>query len=151
MAEQEFIDLFPYPELSPFSVKSFDGLMAWISRLPNPQEDGEPKFCDSRVGSPYTELRCIVPYRREDSEGGKLAEAFAAQAIALQISQMLRESDTSRILWREHPETDVWDWDRPIEYRDDGPDYDPLSDKRCVMNKDWALRKVYARLAVIHG
>ena len=151
MAESEFPQdaLFPWPVSSAYSISTFDGLTAWVSSLPNPQEDGEPCAVSS-VAGPYEEVVISAPFRRDDQEGRKLAERCVVLNFALRISAMLRD-DKACIYWRERPEWDTWDWDRPIKYHADGPDYDPLTDKRCTMNKDWALLKAYARLAVKHG
>lgn len=52
------------------------------------------------------------------------------------------------VYWRTPLEVEVIQDNRIVEYRDDGPDTDPLTDRRCVMDRSLNVVKCYMRVGV---
>lgn len=124
----------------------FNQMMNAINSKPFKQITGIPSSCDAN-GNKYVELMCKALARPGDE---KEVEAFACGNVLQQFEQMTRHTlaASSVIHWRVRPEIEVLPTGRVIEYREDGPDRDFLTDKRCVMDKNWVGISVYMRLTI---
>ena len=112
---------------------TFDDVTEWCALLPD-QQDGPPcSTCDT--GEPYVELIHGIRCRNEPFDV-ELATSDCCNGFLSILKDYLTQREGA-IYWRIKPE---------IEYRDDGPDVDDLTDRRCVMDRRFAIVKIYSRL-----
>lgn len=123
----------------------FNRLMNAINSKPFKQITGIPSPFDAN-GNEYVELMCKALARPGDE---KEVESFVCVNVLQQFEQMTRHTLASSVIhWRVRPEIKVRPIERVIEYREDGPDWDVLTDKLCIMDKNWVGISVYMRLTV---
>lgn len=85
----------------------------------------------------------------------RLLSNAQAHSLRLRISSLLQDVDLPlgeqhklHVYWRCPFDADIQDWNRVVEYRDDGPDKDFITDRRCVMDRSRVLVKAYCLLVV---
>lgn len=74
-----------------------------------------------------------------------LIEAHVCQDAYHNICQLLNRPEGT-IHWRIRPEFYCGHFSLVTEYRADGPERCQATDRQCVMDHDWLLLKVYARM-----
>lgn len=111
------------------------------------QADG-PKMYLNSIGEQYVECGWSFPAREADVP---MLEILACKRLADSILHLASKfsPETHSIEWRKRPECAVSDYPLVVEYRPDGPDMDYVTDRQCVMDKDFKLVKTYARLSFV--
>ncbi len=129
----------------PNGASTFEELKEWISGLPNRQANGSPTNICSQTGDEYVEVFSRHAARPGDE---KYAEKMVVEDMQRQICKLFTDRLHGTIYWRVPLETQIQKWSRVKEYREDGPDVDFLTDRRCVMDRNWKAVKAYCRLTV---
>ena len=120
--------------------KTFADVEAWLATVPN-QVTGQPMFiCET--GEPYMTVSTIIPVRRADFSVGLEAMCRSFQK---QLAAYLNSREGT-VYWRIKPEWNVVQWQVFMSYWPDGPDYDLVTDRKGIADKDWLLVKAYCRL-----
>lgn len=123
---------------------TYKELLEHISAWPNKQMDGSSEAYP-RPGLPYTEVSTRSMVRPGDELVG---EQVVIQGMCRQIEALFVDKTDGVVHWRIRPEFEIYKSNVISEYREDGPDLDVLTDRRCVMDHNWSLVAAYARLAV---
>lgn len=132
------------------SVKSFAELQEWLDKLPVRQFDGSPSAVCEQTGEPYVAFHLGGYARPSDEafiEAGVAARMQNAITDAIERVQPKRIEDTV-IYWRQRFESEVSGYERPIEFREDGPDIDWITGQRCVLDRNWVKVGGYCRLTI---
>lgn len=126
-------------------VDSFADLKKWVEDLPNEQRRGSPTAVCKETGQEYTELFVYGLARPGD-------EAVVERDVATQMQQKICRALTDRvnstIYWRIPLEWEIDQRALVVEYREDGPDLDFVTNERCVTDKNWMRVAAYCRLAL---
>ena len=111
------------------------------------QSDGPAATLNS-AGEKYIEFGCGLHAREQDVD---IIMSVACTKLANAIHTLAARytPQTHAIEWRKRPECAVGDYPLVVEYRDDGPDMDFVTDRRCVMDKGFKLVKTYARISFV--
>ena len=135
----------------PSEIMAFTDLEAALAILPWHQRDGQPMAKDED-GQDYETLTVGMLARPADVAQieRQVCQSFyhslleridRTQLAALPLS----EHDKGLLRWRIRPEFSCEPYSSVVEYREDGPDLDHHTDRRCVMDHDWRLIRIYAR------
>ena len=128
------------------ALATFADMEKWLALFP--QNDGPKKPIDEN-GNEYIEISCCFPCRNTPFDklvAERQAVAYAWQSL---FDIGCRSPATAILSWRTRPELEVAAVPQVVEYRDDGPDVDYVSDRRCVYDRNWMMVKVYCRLSVM--
>ncbi len=131
--------------LAPPPPASFAELQKWLAGLPNRQSLGSSTFRCKETGEPYVEIFVRASARPADVA---VIEANVAADMQRAICDLFTDRIKGAIFWRIPLETEIMNDSVVIEYREDGPDREVYTDRRCVMDKNWRSVKAYARLTV---
>lgn len=119
---------------------SFTCLKAWLASFDD-QTTGDPAaIC--QTGEPYVQFFASGLARPADVAA---VEEVVAKNFHRQIEDYLNQR-SGRIYWRtpfEHETTDTYVIER---FDVNGPDTDPITDRKCFQDKNWKLLRCYARL-----
>ena len=119
---------------------NFSGLKKWLAELPN-QTVGDPTaICET--GEPYIEFQESALARPGDVE---VIEREVARRMGRRLGEYL-DPRKGRIYWRIPFESDIDQTNVVVRYDENGPDLDPVLDRKCVMDKNWRRITAYCRL-----
>ena len=124
----------------------FVTLQEAIARIPN-QKDGIASW-QSQTGEEYIEFYAWEYFRPGD-------ELFAKQSAVRLVAQYLNryfshDSFPPKIYWRKKMEEGTCDVNRFIRYSDDGDCVEPITNRKCLMDKNWKMYTVYCRVLATH-
>ena len=88
-------------------------------------------------------IRC-----NDDPESIAIATDVLVRHMQELITRSRRVAGDRTLVWKTKPEIDTWRGEI-AEYRDDGPDIDQVTDKRCVLDRTVVYVKSYARFGFI--
>jgi hypothetical protein len=128
-----------------FGVRTFDQLKASLAALPNRQELGSPTTICEQTGEEYVEIFAAHMARPGDE---KVAEEVVASWMQRQIYELFTDRVNGTTYWRVPLDFSIDSSQVIIEYRDDGPSIDVLTDRRCVMDRNWKRVAAYCCLTV---
>jgi hypothetical protein len=122
---------------------TWEDFQGWLIERPERQHDWTMRL----VGSALTNEVALGVKCKDDPE--QIAVATDSLLRTFQAFLMGHFAATEGdIYWRVRPEIDTWRGEL-VEYREDGPDVDPVTDRRCVIDRTTLFIKVYARLAKV--
>jgi hypothetical protein len=105
------------------------------------QQRGDPSaIC--QTGEPYLEFREKALARPADV---KIIEREVAQRMWLSLSDYLSKR-SGTLYWRIPFEYDISEHHEILYYDNNGPDKDCITNRPCVMDKNWRKVQCYARL-----
>lgn len=120
--------------------ESFAELKKYLGSLAN-QTFGLPaSICET--GEPYVEFQESALARPDDIE---CIERRVAERMSRRLGGYL-DTRHGRIYWRFPFESDIDTVAVVARYDDNGPDRDPITDRKCVMDKNWRNVACYCRL-----
>lgn len=123
-----------------YEVSGFKELADRLKGLPD-QTIGLPcHVCET--GEPYQEFFSFGLARPDDV-------AVVERAVAGDMSKRLDEylnSRGGRIYWRIPFEWEITQKPVVVRYDENGPDKDPVMDRKCVMDKNWLKVACYCRV-----
>jgi hypothetical protein len=123
---------------------TFARLQEWIAGRMEPQREGfNSYFCDT--GEDYAPEFYAGVISRDEPFDLQVAESILCDEMKFALSEYL-DSREGTIFWRDPLEMDIWRDGIIVEYREDGPDKDYLTDRRCLKDKRFCVLKAYARL-----
>ena len=138
----------PAPSVAAVSVYKFKDFQNWLASLAVKQVDGSPTAVCINTGQTYVTFSFNALVRPgEENAGESSVTVKMRQAIAQAITAWPSDR-TVTIYWRERPSMEVADRSIILEYCDDGPDVDPITLQRCVMDHNWRTVQAYCRLTV---
>lgn len=120
--------------------ESFSAIEKWLAELPD-QVDGIPSGI-SDCGEPYVEFIETALSRPDDV---KTIEGMVARHMSRRLQEYL-EPRKGRIYWRIRFESDIDTDAVVVRYDENGPDVDVLTDRPCVLDKNWRRIGCYCRL-----
>lgn len=126
--------------LSAPRMSGFKQLKQWLDGLPDQVVGSQAAVCET--GELYIEFTESSLCRPADID---VLEAHIANRMAYRLSRYL-EGKRGRIYWRCPLEFDVTDHPQVVRYDENGPDRDFLTDKKCILDKDWKGVSLYCRL-----
>lgn len=94
------------------------------------------------AGEPYVELSDGAYARPDDVEK---IEVVVANRMWRQLDGYLNKAN-GRVYWRMPFEYDIHDSHFVERFDVNGPDTDPMTDRKCVLDKNWKLIRCYCRL-----
>ncbi len=123
-------------------------LKEWLDKYPD-QMAGNPSGICEATGQPYVEF-----YEYGISRPGDEAviERHVAYELFLRITVYMgnllgtHTAKEGRIYWRIPFEWVIADHAEVVRYDDEGPDYDAMTDRKCVKDHNWKIIKAYCRL-----
>ncbi len=119
---------------------TFAQLRARLDAMPD-QEQGLPgDVC--QAGEMYREF--FVTAMSRPGDVAVVEDAVAANVLVL-LDQYFLDRE-GRIYWHTPLEWDISESPLVMEYRDDGPDTEIITNERCVLDKDWWRVGCYTRL-----
>lgn len=118
-------------------VQSLSDVVSYLDRFPDQTTDR----CLVE-GQEYRHFLVAVPFRPGDEN---VAVPAAAMMFSLAINQYL-DSEVGTIYWGDKPEQAFYKAPRVVRYDKDGPDFDPIEDKKCYMDRNWKMIKMYCRV-----
>ena len=150
-------------------VRNFSDLKKWVDSLPVKQVDGTPTAICGETGEKYT-VRLFGGLARPGTEH-LLEESLAVQmqnAISKAIEYAIpydmengkwatpnnnvrpksAKIEDVTIYWRERLESGRDNYPVVTAYSEDGPDFDFLTDRRCMMDREWRKIGIYCRFTV---
>lgn len=132
------------PELPNDPIVDFPSLQRYLDRLP--AEEGTAGHICGQTGGPYTEI-FARRYCRPGDEW--LAEREVALEMLDKVNKVAMTAPRHGIIyWRKRLETETTNAPQIIEYREDGPDKDFTTDRRCVKDHNWRSVGAYCRFTV---
>lgn len=121
-------------------IHGFSSLKAWLAEFPD-QVDGFPSaICET--GEPYVEFTYSALARPADAE---IVERRVSEAMARDLARYL-ENRAGRIYWRARLETEENTDSVVVKYDENGPDREFVTDRKCLLDKDWTRLSCYCRL-----
>lgn len=121
-------------------VASFAELEAWLRGIPGQMTGIPTAVC--QTGERYVEFREVMLARPADA---KVIETEVAGQMARRLAEYFNAKN-GMIYWRVPFEYDVSPTYTVVRYDELGPDRDFLTDRKCVMDKDWVRAACYCRL-----
>ena len=134
-----------------FYEETFAGLCRKINELFPTSCIGRP-FVISKTGERYVEMSDYASFRDELLDA-KVAEKDVVSRMCRRIAEYATEVadregcgfDALRLYWRILPEEDTGDFSPIVKFDPDGPDVDPVTDKRCFVERGWKRYGIYMR------
>jgi len=120
-----------------------DDLKKWIDQAHPDQR--EIKFDKMNLVMSMREIGFAVRHKPDDVDAATDALLRHAQSW---LDGFFLAAHGRVVYWRTPLEVDVIQHNRVVEYKDDGPDYDPLTDRKCVMDRSMNAVKCYMRVGV---
>lgn len=119
---------------------SFIELKHWLDGLPN-QVDGDP-CAVSDIGEPYVAFHFGALARPGDVE---VVESVVADYMRNALENYLKDKG-GRIYWRTRLEWEIIPYSVIVKMDENGPDKDYVTDRKCVMDKNWRAVRCFCRL-----
>lgn len=119
---------------------SFLELKKYLHELPNQIIGVAAAVCET--GEPYVEFQESALARPNDVE-------VIERKVAARMSRKLFDyigKRSGRIYWRIPFEFDIAPTDVVVRYDENGPDKDAITDRKCVMDRNWRNVTAYCRL-----
>lgn len=133
-------------------VSTFAELNEWLKSLPNEQFFDERTAICRRTGKEHRELFVSQLARPDDVKTAEREAVYRMQNLIcaeLAVRSFKPVPYSPRpIYWRIPLEWEVQDRPQVVEYREDGPDMDFMTNQRCVMDHNWKAVKAYCRFSV---
>lgn len=123
---------------------SFDEMKRWLDSIEGQTVGIPTAVC--QTGEHYVEFFENGLARPSDT---KVIEANVARAMQTRLAKYF-EDRRGMIYWRIPFETVIEPTAVVVRYDEAGPDHDFMTDRRCVMDKDWVAVKAYCRLYRAH-
>jgi hypothetical protein len=124
-----------------FGAGTFVGLRAALEESIPDQVDGH-SYSISDIGEPYIEFFAKGLARPGDE---RVVEGIVVEQIARQLAAYL-DRRRGRVYWRERLQLEIEPQHIVVKFDSNGPDVDPLTNRRCVMDKNWLRVGAYCRL-----
>lgn len=122
------------------NIRNFADVKLALEELPSQRVGNASAVCET--GEVYTEFFEYGLARPKDAE---VIERLVAQRMWRSLDLYL-SARNGTVYWRVPFEHEIGQTNVVVRYDEDGTDVDPITERKCVMDKDWIKIACYCRL-----